>query len=69
MDVKSDFLIGELDTEVYLQQPPGFVSLSYPNYCYKLWKAIYGLKQAPHARYETLTDFLKRSGFQRGILD
>ena len=40
-----------------------------PNYCYKLRKAIYGLKQAPRTWYETLTDFLKRSGFKRGILD
>ena len=69
MDVKSAFLNGELDTEVYLQQPPGFFNPSYPNYCYKLRKAVYGLKQALNTWYEMLTDFLKRSGFQRGILN
>ena len=69
MDVKSAFLNGELDTEVYVQQPPGFVNLSFPNFCYKLRKAVYGLKQSPHTWYETLTDFLKHFGFQIGILD
>ena len=69
MDVKSAFLNGELDTEVYLQKPPDFVNVSFPNYCYKLRKAVYRLKQAPRAWYETLTDFLKCYSFQRGILD
>ena len=69
MDVKSAFLDGELKEEVYLQQPPGFENLQFPNYCYKLEKAVYGLKQAPRAWYETLSNFLIDSGFKRGIID
>lgn len=69
MDVKSAFLNGELDTNVYLQHPPDFVNLSYPNYCYKLRKAFYGLKQAPRTWYKTLVNFIKHLSFQRVILD
>ncbi|KAL4573036.1 hypothetical protein LXL04_019829 [Taraxacum kok-saghyz] len=69
MEVKIAFLNGELKEECYVQQPPGFVNLSFPNHCYKLRKAVYGLKQAPGAWYETLTTFLKCSGFTRGIVD
>ena len=69
MDVKSAFLNGELKVEVYVDQPPGFVNLQFPNYCYKLRKAVYGLKQAPRAWYETLSSFLINSGFIRGVVD
>lgn len=51
MNVKTTFFNGELDSEVYLQYPPGFVNLSYPNYCYKLPNVVCGLKKAPHARF------------------
>ena len=69
MDVKSAFLNGELKEEVYLQQPPGFEDLDHPDYCYKLDKAVHGLKQAPRAWYETLSTFLIDSGFKRGVVD
>lgn len=68
LDIKSAFINGELCSEVYIQQPHGFVNLSYPNY-YKLQKAIYDLNQSPCVWYETLTCFLKSFGFQRGILN
>nr|GEY94074.1 retrovirus-related Pol polyprotein from transposon TNT 1-94 [Tanacetum cinerariifolium] len=49
MDVKSAFLNGKLKQEVYVKQPPGFVSSEFPDYVCKLDKALYGLKQAPRA--------------------
>nr|GEX62498.1 hypothetical protein [Tanacetum cinerariifolium] len=52
MDVKTAFLNGILKEEVYVAQPPGFVSKQYPNHVYVLDKALYGLKQAPRAWME-----------------
>ncbi|GJX07048.1 copia protein [Tanacetum coccineum] len=49
MDVKSAFLNGFINEEVYVAQPPGFIDFTKPNYVYKLKKALYGLKQAPKA--------------------
>ena len=69
MDVKSAFLNGELEEEVYVEQPPGFIDPKYPNHVYRLDKALYGLKQAPRAWYETLAQFLLESGFKRGTID
>jgi hypothetical protein len=65
MDVKSAFLNGVLDEEVYVRQPPGFESEKYPHRVYKLRKALYGLKQAPRAWYGRLRGFLFESGFER----
>jgi hypothetical protein len=57
MDVKSDFLIGPISEEVYVEQPPGFEDPQFPNHIYMLHKALYGLKQAPRAWYECLRNF------------
>ncbi|KAI3771392.1 hypothetical protein L6452_02556 [Arctium lappa] len=69
MDVKSTFLNGKLNEEVYVEQPPGFYDPKYPNYVYKLSKALYGLKQAPRAWYDTLSSFLISEKFERGKID
>ncbi|GJT33050.1 putative ribonuclease H-like domain-containing protein [Tanacetum coccineum] len=58
MDVKSAFLYGTIEEEVYVHQPPGFVDPAHPNKVYKVIKALYGLHQAPRAWYETLSSFL-----------
>ncbi|KAL8114349.1 hypothetical protein AgCh_021270 [Apium graveolens] len=67
IDVKSAFLNGELEEEVYVEQPSGFVDSKFPNHVYRLDKALFGLKQAPRAWYETLAQFLLESGFHRDI--
>nr|GFB16617.1 retrovirus-related Pol polyprotein from transposon TNT 1-94 [Tanacetum cinerariifolium] len=65
MDVKTMFLNGILKDEVYVGQPPGFVSKQYPDHVYALDKALYGLKQAPQAWYDVLSQFLIDSSFQK----
>jgi hypothetical protein len=64
MDVKSAFLNGPIKEEVYVEQPSGFEDSEYPNYVYKLSKALYGIKLAPRAWYECLRDFLITNGFK-----
>ncbi|GKC15357.1 putative ribonuclease H-like domain-containing protein, partial [Tanacetum coccineum] len=49
MDVKSAFLYGKIEEEVYICQPPGFEDPDFPNRVYKVEKALYGLHQAPRA--------------------
>ncbi|GJR43087.1 putative ribonuclease H-like domain-containing protein [Tanacetum coccineum] len=69
MDVKSAFLYGTIEEEVYVHQPPGFIDPAHPNKVYKVIKALYGLHQAPRAWYETLSSFLLENGFRRGTID
>ncbi|XP_042983398.1 uncharacterized protein LOC122312814, partial [Carya illinoinensis] len=69
MDVKSAFLNGFINEEVYVEQPPGFENHISPNHVFKLTKALYGLKQAPRAWYERLSGFLIEKGFSRGKID
>ena len=69
MDVKSAFLNGYIQEEVYVEQPPGFENYENPDFVYKLKKALYGLKQAPRAWYERLSKFLLNHSFQRGKVD
>ncbi|WVZ89903.1 hypothetical protein U9M48_036252 [Paspalum notatum var. saurae] len=64
MDVKSAFLNGFIEEEVYVRQPPGFESARFSDRVYKLRKALYGLKQAPRAWYARLKSFLLKSGRQ-----
>ncbi|GJU63887.1 ribonuclease H-like domain-containing protein [Tanacetum coccineum] len=69
MDVKSAFLYGTIDEEVYVSQPPGFVDPDHPKKVYKVVKALYGLHQAPRAWYATLSTFLEKHGYRRGTID
>nr|GFA39239.1 hypothetical protein [Tanacetum cinerariifolium] len=69
MDVKTSFLNEILKEEVYVGQPPGFVSKQYPDHVYSLDKALYGLKQAPRAWYDVLSQFLIKRGFQKVSID
>ena len=69
MDVKSAFLNGIINEEVYVEQPSGFIDPNSPNHVFKLSKALYGLKQAPRAWYGRLSTFLIENKFVRGIND
>ncbi|WVZ51500.1 LOW QUALITY PROTEIN: hypothetical protein U9M48_002644 [Paspalum notatum var. saurae] len=69
MYVKSAFLNGFIEEEVYVRQPPGFESARFPDRVYKLRKALYGLKQALRAWYARLKSFLLKSGFVMGLVD
>nr|GFB27816.1 putative ribonuclease H-like domain-containing protein [Tanacetum cinerariifolium] len=69
MDVKSSFLYGTIDEEVYVMQPPGFQDLEFPTKVYKVEKAMYGLHHAPRPWYGTLSKYLFTNGFQKGTID
>ncbi|GKE15772.1 retrovirus-related pol polyprotein from transposon TNT 1-94 [Tanacetum coccineum] len=69
MDVKSAFLYGTIEEEVYVTQPPGFKDHDHPDKVYKVVKALYGLHPAPRAWYETLANYLLSNGFKRGKID
>ena len=65
LDVKSAFLNGPLDEEVYVLQPQGFVVKGSESKVYKLKKALYGLKQAPRAWNRRINSFLSQIGFKK----
>ncbi|GJU52122.1 retrovirus-related pol polyprotein from transposon TNT 1-94 [Tanacetum coccineum] len=69
MDVKSAFLNGFINEEVYVAQPPGFIDFEKPNHVFKLKKALYGLKQAPKAWYDRLKAFLLDHSYTMGLVD
>ena len=63
MDVKNAFVHGDLQEEVYMDQPLGYEDLDHPNHVCKLKKALYGLKQAPRAWHERIAQYLVTIGF------
>ncbi|KAI3684116.1 hypothetical protein L6452_33335 [Arctium lappa] len=65
LDVKSAFLNGNLEEEVYVTQPEGYVKANHPEQVYKLSKALYGLRQAPRAWNSRLDKCLKGLKFER----
>jgi hypothetical protein len=66
MDVKTTFLNGVLEEEVFVRQPSGFESEKYPHRVYELRKVLYGLKQAPRTSYGRSRGFLFARGFEMG---
>ncbi|GKF44287.1 putative ribonuclease H-like domain-containing protein [Tanacetum coccineum] len=67
MDVKSAFLYGEIDEDVYVTQPKGFEDPHFPKHVYRVVKALYGLHQAPRAWYARLSTFLLKHNYRRGL--
>ena len=47
MDLKSAFLNGEIEEEVYVEQPPGFENIDHMNFVYLIFKTLYGLNKVP----------------------
>ncbi|CAM8951545.1 unnamed protein product [Rhodiola kirilowii] len=68
LDVKNAFLNGDLEEEVYMEPPPGFIE-KFGNKVCKLKRSLYGLKQSPRAWFERFTNFLKSQGYTQGQSD
>jgi hypothetical protein len=69
MDVKTTFLNGKIEHEVFVEQPNGFVLHNKGTHVCKLRKALCGLKQAPRVWYDRIDGFLKSLGFQKSDSD
>ena len=69
MDVKTAFLNGNLEEEVYMKQPEGFSSSGGDHLVCKLKKSIYGLKQASRQWYLKFHEVIASFGFEENIMD
>jgi hypothetical protein len=69
MHLKATFLNGEIEEEVYIEQPEGFVIHDEKTHVCRLKKALYGLKEALHAWYEKMDGFLISLGFNKSVFD
>ncbi|KAJ4744606.1 Gag-Pol polyprotein [Rhynchospora pubera] len=69
LDIKTAFLHGDLDEEIYMSQPEGFVDESNPNLVCRLKKGLYGLKQASRQWYKKFDTFMQEEGFERSGYD
>lgn len=69
MDVKTAFLHGELEEDIYMEQPEGFVVPGKENFACKLKKSLYGLKQSPRQWYKRFDSFMISQGFRRSDYD
>jgi hypothetical protein len=69
MDVKTAFLNGDIEEEIYMQQPEGTVKPGQERLVWRLRKALYGLKQAPRMWYRKLDQYLQELGFTRSDAD
>ena len=69
MDVKTAFLNGIIEEEVYIEKPEGFIVHGSDSHVCRLKKALYGLKQAPRAWYSKINNYLQRLGFTKSDAD
>ena len=69
MDVKTTFLNDEIEEEVYIEKPDGFVTHEKESHVCRLLKALYGLKQAPRAWYEKIDGYLMSLGINKSVVD
>ena len=69
MYVKTTFLNGVIEEEVYIEQSEGFETPDQKTHVYRLKKALYGLKQAPRAWYGRIENYLQKMGFVKSDAD
>ncbi|GJX70172.1 transposable element [Tanacetum coccineum] len=69
LDVKTAFLHGDLEEEIYMSQPEGFVVQGKEDYVCKIRKSLYGLKQSPRQWYKRFDSFMVQHGFSRSAYD
>jgi len=69
MDIDTAFLNAELEEEIYITQPEGFIDPEHPDHVCCLHKSLYGLKQAPHEWYKLIDNHLRDSGFIPTVSD
>ena len=69
MDVKTAFLHGDLEEEIYMEQPEGFEVKGKENYVCRLRKSLYGLKQAPRQWYKKFESVMGEQGFRKTTSD
>ncbi|GJX87721.1 retrotransposon protein, putative, ty1-copia subclass [Tanacetum coccineum] len=67
MDIKTTFLNGYLDEDIYMVQPEGFIGHNHPKKVCKLQRSIYGLKQASRSRNKRFDEEIKRFGFTQNL--
>ena len=65
LDVKTAFLHDDLEEDIYMSQPEGFIVQGQESLVYKLRKSLYGLKQAPRQWYKKFDSFMNKTGFKR----
>jgi hypothetical protein len=65
LDVKTSFLHGDLEEEIYMQQPQGYEVKGNDNLVCRLKKSLYGLKQAPGQWYLKFDRFMTKQGYNR----
>ena len=70
MDVKNAILNGELSEEVYMKLPPGYSHPPrFPHRVFRLWRALYGVKQAPRAWFAKFSTTISHHGFSSSSFD
>jgi hypothetical protein len=69
MDVKTMFLHGDLEEEIYMKKPEGFVVKGKKELVCKLKKSLYGLKQSPRMWYQKFDTYILGLGFVRSRVD
>jgi hypothetical protein len=69
LDVKTTFLHGDLDEDIYMEQPEGFVQDHNKRFVCKIKKSLYGLRQSPRQWYENFDSFMVSLNFTRSEYD